>query len=201
MHLKTQISRELDRLELLLDQIKQAETERDALLEAGLPADDRADDARCLSPQRCRPRHDEVGDLSPSWLFAYAGSVRPRYREDAPVGVDKHEVPQSRLWAENWRAASHTSEGAVATARRLPSVLRPGTCLASRAARRLHERRRVSILRTSARSRSSASVTERAARAFWPGVASLRAGRSGQARPRRARRGQRSRPTPPSTKR
>jgi len=32
MHLKTQITRELDRLELLLDQIKQAEVERDALL-------------------------------------------------------------------------------------------------------------------------------------------------------------------------
>ncbi len=31
-HLKTQISRELDRLELLLDQIKLAEAERDALL-------------------------------------------------------------------------------------------------------------------------------------------------------------------------
>ena len=34
MHLKTQISRELDRLELLLDQIKRAEAERDALLAA-----------------------------------------------------------------------------------------------------------------------------------------------------------------------
>ena len=34
VHLKTQISRELDRLELLLDQIKQAEAERDALLVA-----------------------------------------------------------------------------------------------------------------------------------------------------------------------
>ena len=34
MHLKTQISRELDRLELLLDQIKRAEVERDALLAA-----------------------------------------------------------------------------------------------------------------------------------------------------------------------
>ena len=33
-HLKTQISRELDRLELLLDHIKQAEAERDALLAA-----------------------------------------------------------------------------------------------------------------------------------------------------------------------
>ena len=33
-HLKTQISRELDRLELLLDQIKRAEAERDALLAA-----------------------------------------------------------------------------------------------------------------------------------------------------------------------
>jgi len=33
-HLKTQIGRELDRLELLLDQIKQAEVERDALLAA-----------------------------------------------------------------------------------------------------------------------------------------------------------------------
>jgi transposase len=33
-HLKTQISRELDRLELLLDQIKAAEAERDALLAA-----------------------------------------------------------------------------------------------------------------------------------------------------------------------
>src|SRR6202161_863536 len=38
MHLKTQISRELDRLELLLDQIKQAEVERDALLAAPQPA-------------------------------------------------------------------------------------------------------------------------------------------------------------------
>jgi len=34
VHLKTQISRELDRLELLLDQIKRAEAERDALLVA-----------------------------------------------------------------------------------------------------------------------------------------------------------------------
>src|SRR5208337_1521707 len=34
MHLKTQISRELDRLELLLDHIKRAEAERDALLAA-----------------------------------------------------------------------------------------------------------------------------------------------------------------------
>ena len=34
VHLKTQISRELDRLELLLDQIKRAEAERDALLDA-----------------------------------------------------------------------------------------------------------------------------------------------------------------------
>ena len=34
MHLKTQMSRELDRLELLLDQIKRAEAERDALLAA-----------------------------------------------------------------------------------------------------------------------------------------------------------------------
>src|SRR5271167_4339336 len=33
-HLKIQISRELDRLELLLDQIKRAEAERDALLAA-----------------------------------------------------------------------------------------------------------------------------------------------------------------------
>ena len=41
MHLKTQISRELDRLELLLDQIKRAEAERDALLarqQAATPA-------------------------------------------------------------------------------------------------------------------------------------------------------------------
>ena len=38
MHLKTQIRRELDRLELLLDQIKEAETERDALLAAPQPA-------------------------------------------------------------------------------------------------------------------------------------------------------------------
>ena len=37
-HLKTQISRELDRLELLLDQIKAAEAERDALLAAQQPA-------------------------------------------------------------------------------------------------------------------------------------------------------------------
>src|SRR5271165_1625288 len=37
-HLKTQIRRELDRLELLLDQIKQAEAERDALLAAPQPA-------------------------------------------------------------------------------------------------------------------------------------------------------------------
>jgi transposase len=37
MHLKTQITRELDRLELLLDQIKQAEAERDALLAAPAP--------------------------------------------------------------------------------------------------------------------------------------------------------------------
>ena len=34
MHLKTQISRELDRLDLLLDQIKRAEAGRDALLAA-----------------------------------------------------------------------------------------------------------------------------------------------------------------------
>jgi transposase len=33
-HLKAQISRELDRLELLLEQIKAVETERDALLAA-----------------------------------------------------------------------------------------------------------------------------------------------------------------------
>ena len=32
-HLKTQISRELDRLELLIEQIKAVETERDALLD------------------------------------------------------------------------------------------------------------------------------------------------------------------------
>ena len=38
MHLKTQIRRELDRLELLLDQIKEAEAERDALLAAPQPA-------------------------------------------------------------------------------------------------------------------------------------------------------------------
>jgi transposase len=37
VHLKTQIRRELDRLELLLDQIKQAEAERDALLAAPAP--------------------------------------------------------------------------------------------------------------------------------------------------------------------
>jgi transposase len=34
IHLKTQIGRELDRLELLLDHIKRAEAERDALLAA-----------------------------------------------------------------------------------------------------------------------------------------------------------------------
>lgn len=39
VHLKTQIGRELDRLELLLDQIKQAEAERDALLAAPQAAD------------------------------------------------------------------------------------------------------------------------------------------------------------------
>src|ERR1700690_1582783 len=38
VHLKTQISSELDRLELLLDQIKEAEAERDALLAAPQPA-------------------------------------------------------------------------------------------------------------------------------------------------------------------
>ena len=38
VHLKTQIRRELDRLELLLDQIKEAEAERDALLAAPTPA-------------------------------------------------------------------------------------------------------------------------------------------------------------------
>ena len=38
MHLKTQIRRELDRLEPLLDQIKEAEAERDALLAAPQPA-------------------------------------------------------------------------------------------------------------------------------------------------------------------
>ena len=37
VHLKTQIRRELDRLELLLDQIKEAEAERDALLAAPQP--------------------------------------------------------------------------------------------------------------------------------------------------------------------
>ena len=37
-HLKAQISRELDRLELLLEQIKQVETEQDALLEAATNA-------------------------------------------------------------------------------------------------------------------------------------------------------------------
>ena len=37
-HLKAQISRELDRLELLLEQIKQVETEQDALLEAAANA-------------------------------------------------------------------------------------------------------------------------------------------------------------------
>src|SRR5271157_928986 len=38
LHFKTQIRRELDRLELLLDQIKEAEAERDALLAAPQPA-------------------------------------------------------------------------------------------------------------------------------------------------------------------
>ena len=38
VHLKAQISRELDRLELLLEQIKAVEAERDALLAAGRSA-------------------------------------------------------------------------------------------------------------------------------------------------------------------
>ena len=50
MHLKTQISRELDRLELLLDQIKRAEAERDALLAAQQAATLRRR-GRCCSVQ------------------------------------------------------------------------------------------------------------------------------------------------------
>src|SRR5207244_6929684 len=42
VHLKTQIGRELDRIELLLEQIKAVEAERDALLAAGRPADEKA---------------------------------------------------------------------------------------------------------------------------------------------------------------
>jgi transposase len=42
VHLKTQIGRELDRTELLLEQIKSVEVERDALLAAGRPADKKA---------------------------------------------------------------------------------------------------------------------------------------------------------------
>ena len=56
-HLKTQISRELDRLELLLDQIKEAEAERDALLAAPQPAAP-APAGRCCSNSRAS---------APSW--------------------------------------------------------------------------------------------------------------------------------------
>ena len=50
-HLKTQISRELDRLELLLQQIKAVETERDALL-AAQRVTARAHRRRCCSTSR-----------------------------------------------------------------------------------------------------------------------------------------------------
>jgi transposase len=49
MHLKTQISRELDRLELLLDQIKQAETERTRCLPRNRPPRRRRRGGCCLS--------------------------------------------------------------------------------------------------------------------------------------------------------
>ena len=45
-HLKAQISRELDRLELLLEQIKAVETERDALISAMKPGGMNADAVR-----------------------------------------------------------------------------------------------------------------------------------------------------------
>ena len=55
-HLKTQISRELDRLELLLDQIKAVEAERDALLAEQQAAAPDVARAECCSTSRASAR-------------------------------------------------------------------------------------------------------------------------------------------------
>ena len=68
MHLKTQISRELDRLELLLDQIKRAEAERDALLaaqQAAAPGAGGEDVARVQGHRRGVRRQPLVGGAIP----------------------------------------------------------------------------------------------------------------------------------------
>ena len=63
-HLKAQISRELDRLELLIEQIKTVETERDALL----ARDRRNDRATALAPQAMlmQTERDRSGNSPPS---------------------------------------------------------------------------------------------------------------------------------------
>src|SRR5580692_4711699 len=55
VHLKTQIRRELDRLELLLDQIKEAEAERDALLAAHCPPRQRRPGGCCSNSRASAP--------------------------------------------------------------------------------------------------------------------------------------------------
>ena len=83
-HLKIQISRELDRLELLLDQIKLAEAERDALLaegQAAAPESAGEDVARIQGHRRGVRRHPVVGGAvpplrqsSPARLLRWAGA-------------------------------------------------------------------------------------------------------------------------------
>ena len=124
-HLKAQISRELDRLELLLEQIKAVETERDALLAAQRSRRQRHGDVarhqRHRSGVRRRPL---VGRIVPQFanrrqIAAYAGLAPTPWQSgsvDHEQGVSKAGNPRLRttLIQLAWLWLRHQPKSALA---------------------------------------------------------------------------------------
>ena len=153
VHLKTQIRRELDRLELLLDQIKAAEAERDALLAAPQPAAPAPPGGCCSNSRASAPSSPPSSGLEALFrhfdnrrqLASYAGLAPTPWQSgsvDHEQGVSKAGNPRLRttliqlawLWLRHQPQSALTSgskNGSTATAavsRRRPSSRWRASC-------------------------------------------------------------------------
>jgi transposase len=124
-HLKAQISRELDRLELLLEQIKAVEAERDALLAAQRPSQRRRGDVARLQGHRSGVRrHPLVEGLFRHFdnrrqVASYAGLAPTPWQSgsvDREQGVSKAGNPRLRttLIQLAWLWLRHQPQSALA---------------------------------------------------------------------------------------
>jgi transposase len=103
VHLKAQVCRELDRLELLLEQIKAVEAERDVLLAAQQGASAGGDVARYQGHRAGVRRHPLVGRALPTHnrrqVASYAGLAPTPWQSgsvDREQGVSKTGNPRLR---------------------------------------------------------------------------------------------------------